>query len=154
MKRWLRISLMVIAAVLLLAQLIPVDRSVPEVPAEQDFMASVEVPEAIGTLIKDACYDCHSYQTTYPWYAKVAPVSFWIQNHINHGRDELNFNEWTTYSIKKAAHKLEESAEEVGEQHMPLASYTWLHPEAQLDEAQSGALAQWFQQQYRSMEGQ
>lgn len=143
---------MILVGVLVLAQLIPVDRSVPAVDASQDFLVAVNAPTEMASLIKDACYDCHSYETSYPWYAKIAPVSFWIQGHINGGRQHLNFSEWTAYPAKKAAHKLEECYEEVEELHMPMKSYTWLHPEAKLSEAQVGALAQWFQQTYRSQQ--
>ena len=153
MKRWIKIVLSVVVAVLVVAQFIPMDRSVPEIDNSQDFLVAENVPTEMATLIKGACYDCHSYNTRYPWYAKVAPLSFWIQKHINHGREELNFSVWATYEADRAAHKLEECFEEVEEQHMPLSSYTWLHPEGQLSDAQRGALVQWFQQQYRSMEG-
>lgn len=138
--------------VLVLSQLVPVDRSIPEVDPAQDFLTAVNAPAEMASLIKDACYDCHSYQTEYPWYAKISPVSFWIQGHINGGRQHLNFSEWTAYPAEKAAHKLEECYEEVEELHMPMKSYTWLHPEAQLSEAQVGAMAQWFQQTYRSQQ--
>ena len=150
MKPRLKTILWIVLAVLLLSQLIPVDRSVPEVAASQDFLTMVDAPPAMATLIKDACYDCHSYQTEYPWYAKVSPLSFWIQGHIKNGRKKLNFSTWATYEAGKAAHKLEESYEEVQERHMPLKSYTWLHPEAKMSDEQVTAMAQWFQQTYRS----
>lgn len=152
MKPRFKTILLILVGVLVLAQLIPVDRSVPAVDASQDFLVAVNAPTEMASLIKDACYDCHSYETSYPWYAKIAPVSFWIQGHINGGRQHLNFSEWTAYPAKKAAHKLEECYEEVEELHMPMKSYTWLHPEAKLSEAQVGALAQWFQQTYRSQQ--
>lgn len=150
MKVNFRKVLMVVAVVLLLLQLVPVDRTVPEGTEGQDFLVAVAAPEAIATLVKGACYDCHSYETKYPWYANVAPLSFWVQGHINEGREHLNFSTWTAYPAKKAAHKLEECYEEVEERNMPMKSYTWMHPEGKLDDAQASALAQWFQQLYRS----
>ena len=152
MKPRFKTILLILVGVLVLSQLVPVDRSVPEVDPAQDFLTAVNAPAEMASLIKDACYDCHSYQTKYPWYAKVSPVSFWIQGHINGGREHLNFSEWTAYPAEKAAHKLEECYEEVEELHMPMKSYTWLHPEAKLSEAQVGAMAQWFQQTYRSQQ--
>jgi hypothetical protein len=150
MKKWLRIVLLGLLGVFVLVQFIPVDRSTPEMMPGQDFLTVVNAPAEMATLIKDACYDCHSYQTEYPWYSKVAPVSFWIQQHINEGREHLNFAIWSTYPAERAAHKLEECWEEVEEGHMPLPSFTWLHPEGRLSEGQQSALAQWFQQQYRA----
>ena len=152
MKPRFKTILWIVLAVLVLSQLIPVDRSVPEVDPAQDFLAVVDAPPAMAPLIKDACYDCHSYQTTYPWYANISPISFWIQGHIKGGRQNLNFSEWTAYPADKAAHKLEEAFEEVEERHMPMKSYTWLHPEASMSDEQVGALAQWFQQTYRSQQ--
>lgn len=152
MKPRFKTILLILVGVLVLSQLVPVDRSVPEVDPAQDFLTAVNAPAEMASLIKDACYDCHSYQTEYPWYAKISPLSFWIQGHINGGRQHLNFSEWTAYPAEKAAHKLEECYEEVEELHMPMKSYTWLHPEAQLSEAQVGAMAQWFQQTYRSQQ--
>ncbi|RME94736.1 MAG: cytochrome C, partial [Bacteroidetes bacterium] len=133
-----------LAAILLLIQFVPIDRSVPAINAQADFLVATDAPQAIATTIRAACYDCHSYNTTYPWYAKVAPLSFWLQSHVKGGRSELNFSNWTSYPADKAAHKLEECAEEVSERHMPLRSYTWLHPNARLSDAQVSALSQWF----------
>lgn len=151
MKLNLKTGLLILAGILLLSQFIPVDRSVPEVNAEQDFLNVVDAPDAMASLIKSACYDCHSYETKYPWYTNISPLSFWIQGHINGGRQHLNFSEWTSYPAEKASHKLEECFEEVDERHMPMKSYTWLHPEAKMDDVQVSALAQWFQQTYRNI---
>jgi hypothetical protein len=150
MKPKFKTILLILVGLLVVAQFIPSDRSVPTVEPGADFLTAVDAPPAIATLIKNACYDCHSYQSEYPWYAKVAPLSFWIQGHINGGRKHLNFSDWTSYPAEKAAHKLEECFEEVQERHMPMKSYTWLHPEAKLSDEQVSALAQWFQQLYRS----
>ncbi len=150
MKPKFKTILLILVGLLLVAQFIPIDRSVPQADPSADFLTAVGAPPAIANLIKGACYDCHSYQSEYPWYAKVAPLSFWIQGHINGGREHLNFSEWTSYPAEKAAHKLEEGYEEVQDRHMPMKSYTWLHPEAKLSDEQVSALAQWFQQLYRS----
>lgn len=145
MKPWLKNTLLLVVALLLLSQLIPIDRSVPTVAAENDFLVATNASPVMADLITNACYDCHSYQSEYPWYAKIAPLSFWIQGHINGGREHLNFSDWTSYSAKKAAHKLEEAAEEVQERHMPFKSYTWLHQEADMTDEQVTALAQWLE---------
>ena len=152
MKPRFKTILWIVLAILLLSQLIPVDRAVPEVDPAQDFLTIVNAPPAMATLIKNACYDCHSYETEYPWYAKISPLSFWIQGQIRNGRKELNFSEWASYAKDKAQHKLEESFEEVDERHMPLKSYTWLHSAASMSDEQVVALALWFQQTYRSQQ--
>ena len=120
----------------LVIQLIRIDKSTPAGNLSDDFIVSEATEENVAMLIKNACYDCHSHQTEYPWYAQVAPVSWWIKNHINEGRKHLNFSVWTTYNAKKQKHKLEECIEMMENNEMPLKSFTWTHPEAKLsDEA-------------------
>lgn len=118
---------------MLVLQLIPVDRSVPQTDPQADFLTYANTPFNLSEPIKAACYDCHSNQTKYPWYAKVAPVSFWIQHHVDEGREHLNFSEWTTYDPGKQLHKMEEIVEEIKEGHMPFPVYLRMHDEAEWD---------------------
>ncbi|HMQ48440.1 MAG TPA: heme-binding domain-containing protein [Saprospiraceae bacterium] len=131
-------------AVLVIIQFIRIDKTNPAVEPGKDFLAAAGVPAETGQLIKAACYDCHSHHTIYPWYTNVAPVSWWIKKHINEGRKHLNFSTWADYDAKKKDHKLEECVEEVKEGHMPIASYTWMHPEAKLSQQQKEQLVAWF----------
>jgi len=132
---------------LIILQFVPVDRSTPEeVDMNQDFLQIESASQEVTTLLKSACYDCHSYQSHYPWYAYTAPTKWFIQNHIEEGRSHFNFNLWGSYKPGKKAHKAEESAEEVEEGHMPLPSYTWLHSEAKLDSEQIALLENFFKE--------
>ena len=115
-----------------------------EIPPEKEIFAVLDASEEIQSLIENACYDCHSYNTDFPWYSQVAPVSWWIQGHINHGSSHLNFSTWGDYTREKALHKLEECFEEVAKEQMPLKSYTWMHADARLTEAQRARLVSWF----------
>ena len=144
MRKWLKIALYTLGAALVLMQFVRPDHSVPAVDPSADFLQVVNPPAEMANLIRAACYDCHSYETKHPWYSSVAPVSFLVNNHVVEGREHLNFSTWGTYSLKKQAHKMEESAEEVEEGHMPESSYTWMHSEARLDDIQRQAMAQWF----------
>ena len=98
----------------------------------------------IQQILKTKCYDCHSNQTIYPWYAEVAPVSYWIDHHVEEGKEHFNVSAWEGYSVKKKDHKLEEFIEEVEEGEMPLSSYTWLH--SNLEEAEKEQLINWVKQ--------
>lgn len=154
MPRWLLIGGAVLIGLLLVAQIVPINRSVPaDLDPQQDFLTYSNTSEMITGLVKEACYDCHSYQTEYPWYAKVAPVSFWIQNHVNHGRENLNFSTWTAYPIDKQIHKLEEIIEEVEEGHMPLPAFVRRHPEADLSDHQKEQLLRYFRSQHQLLAG-
>ncbi|WP_082830890.1 heme-binding domain-containing protein [Cochleicola gelatinilyticus] len=95
----------------------------------------------VAAILKETCYDCHSDQTQYPWYAEIAPISFWLDEHIEHGKGHFNVSAWDTYSVKKKDHKLEELIEMVEDGEMPLDSYTWMHDD--LSEENKKLILQW-----------
>lgn len=107
------------------------------------FLAETKPTPAVEATLQSACYDCHSNQTNYPWYNNIAPVSYWLDEHIIDGKKHLNFAEWGTYSVKRKDHKLEEVAEEVEKGEMPLDEYTWTHGDAKLSDQEVKELIQW-----------
>ncbi len=113
-----------------------------EVP-DTDIIVMTSPPEAVKNILKTSCYDCHSNNTVYPWYNTIAPVSYWLDDHVEHGKGHLDFSEWGTYSAKKKAHKLEELIEMVKADEMPLNSYLWMHGDAKLSEDQVKTLVDW-----------
>ncbi|MCC7297195.1 MAG: heme-binding domain-containing protein [Bacteroidia bacterium] len=127
-----------------LIQFIRIDKTAPNSDPKKDFLAMNSASDEIKNILKIACYDCHSSQTVYPWYSEIAPISWWLKDHVNEGRKELNFSEWGNYKSRKQDHKLEECAEMVEEGEMPLNSYTWTHKKAILNEEQKGTLVRWF----------
>jgi hypothetical protein len=90
-----------------------------------------------------ACMDCHSYETRWPWYGRVAPVSWWLINNVNDGRNELNLSEWTQYKPSFAIATLESMATVVKRGAMPLDSYRKFHPEARLSDEERKAFCDW-----------
>lgn len=133
-----------LAVVFVILQFFRIDKENPAADPSLDFMTLTNPPAEVATILKTACYDCHSHKTEYPWYTNVAPLSWWIADHINHGRGELNFSEWANYSYKRADHKLEEGVEMVEDHEMPLPSYTWAHGDARLSDEQRELLIDWF----------
>lgn len=125
------------AALLLLIQLVPVDRSNPEVELE------VPAGPAAREVLERACYDCHSNETVWPWYAWVAPVSWLVAHDVHEAREYLNFSTWNAYDDEERAELLHEAWEEVEEGEMPLWFYVPLHPEAELDDADKEVLRAW-----------
>lgn len=115
--------------------------------AEGDFVAVFEAetqPSAeVKKILGAACYDCHSAHTEYPWYNNVAPISYWLADHVKEGKEHLNFSDWENYTVKKKDHKLEELIEEVKKGGMPLKEYTWTHGDARLTQDQITALVTW-----------
>jgi hypothetical protein len=141
MKKKILYTLLIVFVILQFAQ---IDKTNPEINKADDFIEINNPPEEIATIIKTSCYDCHSYESTYPWYTSVAPISWWVKHHIDEAREELNFSKWSTLTAKKKDHKLEELAEEVEEGEMPLTSYTLIHGEAKLSAEQKTLLVDWF----------
>ncbi len=106
-------------------------------------MKVTNAPKSIASLLQNSCYDCHSNNTNYPWYAEVAPLSWMIAHHVDEGKEELNFSEWNTFSKKRKKKKIKEMIEELEEREMPLKSYIPMHPEAKLSDAQLNELISW-----------
>lgn len=139
----MKIALRLIAIVFLLMQFVRPDRSNPPVDPAVELHAVVEVPASVSSLLRAACYDCHSDETVWPWYAHVAPSSWFLTKHVDEGRRHLNFSDWGNYPSSKADHKLEEVIEYVEDGKMPLSSYTPLHPEAKLSDEQRAEVIEW-----------
>jgi len=133
-------------AIFVIIQFFRIDKTNPEIIAENDFLYAVGAPEEVTQIIKTSCYDCHSNTTQYPWYSNVAPVSWWLKDHINEAREELNFSEWETFEHKRKLKKLKEAVEELEEKEMPLTSYTITHGDAKLSDQQRELLINWFKE--------
>lgn len=103
------------------------------------------VPADVNTILTKACNDCHTNNTIYPWYAEVQPVTWWLDDHIKEGKSHLNFDEYSTYNLRRQYHKMEEVIEQVKEKEMPLNSYTWVHRDAKLTNDERVALTNWAQ---------
>ena len=123
--------------VLLGIQFVPVNRSNP--PVEEEITVSPEVK----AILKRACFDCHSHETIWPSYSRVAPVSWLLAWDVGEGREELNFSTWNRYSQKTRSKKTKEIWEEVEEGDMPPWFYLPLHPEARLSASDRAALKAW-----------
>ena len=144
MKLYKKIAWVLLSA-LVIIQFFRIDKTNPSYDASNDFISINNPPEDIKMMLKTSCYDCHSYESKYPWYTNVAPISFWVKGHIKNGRKKLNFSDWGTYSDNKADHKLEETVEYVNEGWMPLKSYTWGHSDAKLSDEDRTRLVAYFQ---------
>lgn len=125
------------AGLLLVAQLVPVRRDNP--PAQGE----VSTPPEIRAILERSCYDCHSRETRWPWYAYVAPVSWLLVRDVHEGRERLDFTAWDTYSEKKRRKRVGEIWEQVEKGEMPLWFYLPLHPEARLSQDDLARLRDW-----------
>ena len=126
-----------LAMVVVGIQFVPVDRENP--PVRRD----VGAPPEVAAVLRAACYDCHSRETRWPWYSRVAPVSWFIADHVKEGRGELDFSDWPALDFTLQDELLRDIAKEVDEGAMPLASYRRGHPEARLTAAQRETVVRW-----------
>lgn len=131
----------IIVLVLLVAfvgiQFIPAERNQSDTVPSTDFMLVNNVPETIQKKLQVSCYDCHSNNTQYPWYNKIQPAAWFLEDHIKEGKDELNFNEWDDYSDRRKNSKLKSIINQIKDDEMPLDSYTLIHTDAKFSEAEA-----------------
>lgn len=126
-----------------LLQLTNPARNNPPVLPGRDLSASNAPPAEIATTLRNACYDCHSHEVRWPWYSRVAPMSWLVVSDVNEARRKLNFSDWPHEDPRRAARKLRNIADEVSSSEMPLRSYTWMHADARLTAEQRDRLAKW-----------
>ena len=125
------------------AQFVRPAKNISQATAPNDINTKYTLPAEVRTLLQRACYDCHSNQTHYPWYAEIQPVGWWLAKHVHDGKEHLNFSEFGTYTLKRSVSKLDQISDEVSQHAMPLPSYTWGHPEARLTAAEIKLLTDW-----------
>jgi hypothetical protein len=132
MKKFIGFIILVLIGI----QFIPVERTNPPV------VFDIGAPSDVKDILRKACYDCHSNETNWAWYTKVAPMSLLAVQDVNEGRKKLNFSEWGNYTGKVDKMK-EEIWEEVREENMPLWQYRVVHSEAKLSPEEKNLLRNW-----------
>lgn len=150
------IKRLLIIAVLLfgLIQLIPHKLPASKAVNQKDIIVNGMADAEIGKILRTSCYDCHSMETRFPWYAHIAPTAWLLKSDINEGRGHLNFSEWKDYSKMEMIGKLGDIKEQVKSGDMPLPMYTFMHRKSRLNEAQRAALIQWADKLSNSLIGQ
>jgi len=120
----------------------PAETNPPEDPSH-NISAVAQVSPEVDKIISRSCNDCHSNKTVWPWYSKVAPVSWLVASDVNDGRRHLNFSEWTQLTTERQQRRLSQICSEVDEGEMPLKQYTWIHKETPLNRQQRDTVCQW-----------
>lgn len=132
-----------IAVVFVTLQFFRPKRPPPTASTGEDLINVHPPPPGVRETLVNACYDCHSNQTRYPWYASIQPVAWFLDHHVEEGRIHINFSEFGGLPTRRALQVLEACGDEVAEKEMPLWSYALGHPEARLTEAQRTELVAW-----------
>lgn len=138
---WLRRGGLGLVVMLVLAQFIPVGRTNPPVGEE------LQAPPEVMAVLRQSCYDCHSNETVWPAYSRVAPISWLVAHDVNEGRDAANYSEWGELSGDDKVELLEETWEEVEKGKMPPKKYTFIHQDARLSYSDRATLREWTRSQ-------
>jgi cytochrome c551/c552 len=140
MRKFFKRAGLALVVILIANQFIPVDKSNP--PEH----GAAAAPAEVQALLRRACFDCHSNETIWPWYARIAPVSLVIAQDVKKGRKEVNFSAWEKYDERRKARKLKEIAKQVEKGGMPLFYYLPLHPAAKLSPIERDQIVKWAKQ--------
>ena len=143
MKKFFKRFFLLLFLVFIIIQFFRPAKNKSEGISANDITKKYIVPNDVQAILKTSCYDCHSNNTVYPWYANIQPAAWWLADHIKEGKKELNFSEFASYRIGRQYRKLEEINKEVKEDEMPLESYLWIHKNAKLSDEQKLTLANW-----------
>ena len=138
---WLSV---IVLAVVLAIQFIPVERNVSTVPPGQSFEKTEKVPANVAAILKVSCYDCHSNNTRYPWYSELQPGAWLMARHIKKGKEELNFDEFDDYSKRRKKAKIKSVISQIEKEEMPLKSYRMMHGNARLSADEKKELLDFF----------
>ena len=143
MKRIFKKILIVLFIIFVIIQFIRPAKNNSTGPFPNDITTKYNIPDTLKKILVASCYDCHSNNTVYPWYAEIQPVGWWLSSHIKDGKRGLNFSEFTTYKIRKQFIRMDDINELVKKDEMPLSSYLIIHQYAKLNEQQKLMIANW-----------
>jgi hypothetical protein len=153
MKKKLYFSLAILLVILVVIQFIPSKLPENSVPLQENAQVQ-NASNEVMTILKTSCFDCHSNQTVYRWYAHITPVSFLIARDVSNGREALNFSEWNTFNKRKLIRKLGDIKEQITRKEMPMKIYTLMHSDAKLNQAQMLLITDWTDQETKKIMGQ
>jgi hypothetical protein len=141
MKLWKKIALG-LAAVFVVLQCIRPEKNIGNSSAH-NIVQHFTVPPGVQTILQRSCYNCHSNNTVYPWYAEIQPAGWLLAKHIRDGKRGLNFDEYTTYRLMRQYRRFQDIIDQVEGDEMPLPSYLLIHRDAKLSSSQKNELIQW-----------
>jgi hypothetical protein len=127
-------------------QFVPIDTTSKPVSKSENFIDVKKSPPKVAELLRNACYACHSNETVYPKYAYIAPFSWSIKDHVNEGREHLNFSVWQSYNKDLKESMLKKALQTLQNKTMPLPAYIVYHDKANLSDAERTILAQYFEE--------
>ena len=144
--------LVVLLIILIVIQFIKPQKNIHPGPQPADISTLYAVPSGVDSLLVVACKDCHSNNTRYPWYNNFQPVAWFLANHVKDGTTSFNLNEFATYPVARQYDKIEEIKKQIDKGDMPLSSYTLIHRDAKLTDAEKNTIITWSENIRKDME--
>ncbi|MGM5469675.1 heme-binding domain-containing protein [Flavobacteriaceae bacterium LMO-SS05] len=141
--KFIKITLILLVLIFVGIQCVPTMLNQSDEVPKTDFLSLYKAPKPIESKIKVSCYDCHSNNTQYPWYSKIQPGAWFMENHIKEGKEELNFSVWGNYSDRRKKSKLKSIINQIKDDEMPLSSYTLIHGDAKLSRNEKTEIINW-----------
>jgi hypothetical protein len=138
--KWVGIAIPII---LIGIQFIQPERTNPPVDQSKTIFASLNVPPEVRAILERSCFDCHSNNTSWPWYSHVAPTSWLVASDVKSGRSRINFSTWGDYDETRQISKLDMISQMVTDDKMPLKTYRLMHPKAALSKAEVDQISMW-----------
>lgn len=143
LRKVIKWILIVIVCLFILIQVKRPARTNPAVDESQTIFARTQMTPQVAAIFNRSCVDCHSNKTVWPWYTNVEPISWFIVDHVNTGRKNMNLSEWGKLDSGRQDRKLRQICDEVTDGAMPLSTYTPLHPGSKLSPAEVKTLCDW-----------
>jgi hypothetical protein len=142
-RRRLRLGLVLLAGVWAVSIAVTPRPVNPPVRPGEDIGSDQPLPDEVRSVLRTSCFDCHSNETRWPWYATVLPASWLVARDVSAARGQMNFSQWMGYNVFDRADMLDEICSEIRERTMPLRPYLWLHQTASLTDAQIETVCAW-----------
>ena len=144
--------LLALLVILIVIQFIKPKKNIHPGPQPADISTLYPVPANVDSILAVACKDCHSNNTRYPWYNNIQPVAWFLANHVTEGKRSFNLNEFATCRVARQYDKIEEIKKQIDKGDMPLSSYTLIHKDAVLTDAQKKTVIDWSENIRQQME--
>ena len=151
MRKGIKIAGLLLIVALIVLQFFRPEKNQGDLRQENDLLIVASVPDQLAETLVNACYDCHSNYTNYPWYSRIAPVSFYLNKHIQGGKEELNLSEFGLLDKAEKIGTLSDMYDALEAGTMPLQSYMLIHQNARLSQEEIDALMDWADQESLSL---
>jgi hypothetical protein len=142
-KKIIKYTLISLLVLFIGIQFIRPEKNLGTITGPNDISHYVSVPENVKAILQRSCYDCHSNHTNYPWYVNVNPIALFMGGHISDGKAKLNFSDLSKFNERRLSHKLNSIADQVEQHEMPIGSYTLIHRNAVLNDAEIKIIKDW-----------